>query len=98
MRMRISAGVNWLIDARMGAESGTILTVRINDLAEEHFYETTLYSDDEALDLPCTGRAVVYNGLWLAALITRQVKRILIDQEVERRIDFDLNDLTLIVA
>jgi hypothetical protein len=92
------ARVSWLIDARMGAESGTILTVRINDFQAERFYESTLYDDDEALDLPCTGRAIVYNGLWLAALITRQVKRILLGQEIPSRIDFDLDVLTLIVT
>jgi hypothetical protein len=89
--------VEWLIDARMGAENGTLLTLKPALPADQRFYKASLYADDQALRLPCTGRAILYNTLWIAALIGRQVKRLAMDQPIERRIDFDLDDLKLIV-
>lgn len=89
--------ITWLIDARMGAESGTLFTVKPVFPADQRFYEASLYADEEAYILPCTGRAVLYNTLWIAALVGRQVKRIVREQSIERRIDFNLDDLTLIV-
>jgi hypothetical protein len=95
--VRSQAGVRYIIDARMGAETGTIICAQVNNMEDERFYENTLFADSDAVDLPCTGRAIIYNGFWLASLISRQVKRILVQQSVEKRIDFDLDRLALIV-
>lgn len=83
--------VEWLIDGRMGAESGSIFCVRPGRLADSRWYESNLYTDNEAVDLPCTGRAVVYNTAFIGALISRLVKSIVMAQPVERRIDFHLD-------
>jgi hypothetical protein len=91
-------GVNWLIDARMGAENGVVLTTKINDPAAERLFNFSLHSDEESYDEPCTGRAIIYNVFWIASLIARQLKRISIGQDVEQRIDFNLNDLTLFIS
>ncbi len=96
-RIVSSPRVAWLIDARMGAETGTIYTVRPGLSSQRRMYEMSLYTDEEAMPLPCTGRAIIYNTLWIAALISRQVKRIAMRQLVEWRIDFSLDDLTLFV-
>jgi adenylyltransferase/sulfurtransferase len=96
-RIRDCPQVEWLIDARMGAETGVIFTVRPFSSADQHFYQASLYADDEALALPCTGRAVLFNTFWIAALIGRLVKRIVMEQPIERRIDFDLDDLKLVI-
>jgi molybdopterin/thiamine biosynthesis adenylyltransferase len=95
--LRDQPQVQAVIDARMGAESGTLITIRPLLPDDQRFYEISLYRDDEALPLPCTGRAVGYNTLWLAALIARQVKRLAMQQPLERRIDFDLDSLTLMI-
>jgi ThiF family len=92
-----SPRVEWLIDARMGAQSGSIFAVRPALPSDQRFYETSLYSDDEAYHAPCTARAVLYNTFWIAALIGRQIKRIVMEQVVERRIDFNLDDLQLLI-
>lgn len=89
--------VDWLIDARMGAETGTIVTVRPAEPSSLLYYDSTLFDDHEALDLACTARAIIYNTFFLASLIGRQVKRIATGQPVERRIDFDLDTLNMIV-
>jgi len=89
--------VDWLIDGRMGAEQGAILTVQPIQPADRRFYEATLFSDEEAVPAPCTARAIAHNTFWIAALICNQVKRIVMGQEVFRRIDFDLDSYMLIV-
>ncbi len=89
--------VDWLIDGRMGLESGSIFSLRPGSFAERRWYEASLYDDADVLQLPCTGRSVIYNTAWIASLICRQVKRMLMRQPVERRIDFDLDRLSLVV-
>jgi len=89
--------VPWLIDARMGAESGAIYVAKPTLPADQRFYEASLYTDEQSLILPCTGRAILYNTFFIASLIGRQVKRLVMDQPVERRIDFDLDGLLLMV-
>lgn len=93
-----SPTVTHLVDGRMGATSGMVLTVRLDRPADRRGYESSLYDDDRAADLPCTGRTVLYNTFWIAALIARQVSRIVMEQRPpERRVDFDLADLSLMV-
>jgi hypothetical protein len=50
------------------------------------------------VQLSCTGRAIAYGSLYIAALLGRQVKRIAMDQPVERRIEYDLDELMLVVG
>jgi len=90
--------VEWLIDGRMGATDGTIRTVRMAHAADRRLYEPSLYDDATAVALPCTGRAVIWNTLWLAALLARQVALIVMGpRPPERRIEFDLANLALLV-
>lgn len=93
-----SPTVSHLIDGRMGATNGMVLTVRLDRPADRRAYESSLYDDDRAVDLPCTGRTVLYNTFWIAALIARQVSRIASEQSPpEYRVDFDLANLSLLV-
>ena len=95
--MRDQADVRWLIDARMGAETGVVFTLKPSLHADQLFYERSLYTDSDAQALPCTGRAVLFNTFFIAALIGRQVKRIVMRQQPEKRIDFNLDDLSMFV-
>lgn len=81
----------WLIDGRMGAETGIVYTCRIPE--EIEYYQTTLHSDEAGVELPCTARAIIYNTFMLAALIANQVKRIAAGQPVTRGITFDFATL-----
>lgn len=65
-----------LIEARMGGELGYVyLVVKGND---KHMtcYEENLYSDEEAADIPCTERSIIYNVLMIASLICRAFKAV----------------------
>lgn len=63
------------IDARMGAEMGRILAVDLTNPKHPALYEQTLYTDDQAVEAPCTARAIAYTGFGLAALIAHLLKR-----------------------
>jgi molybdopterin/thiamine biosynthesis adenylyltransferase len=70
-----------LIEARMGGELGYVyLVVKGND---KHMtcYEENLYSDEEAEDIPCTERSIIYNVLMIASLICRAFKAVVKGEE-----------------
>jgi molybdopterin/thiamine biosynthesis adenylyltransferase len=96
--IRFKAGVTAYIDARMGAEVSRLYTVRPQDPDHVRFYEKTLYSDDEALQLPCTAQAIVYTGLGIASLVAGQVKRVAMGETCKREIIFDQKTLTFLTT
>ena len=96
--IRFKAGVAAYIDARMGAEVSRIHTVCPQDPDHVRFYEKTLYSDDEALQIPCTAQAIVYTGLGIASLVAGQVKRVAMGETCKREIIFDQKTLTFLAA
>lgn len=96
--IRYKAGVLAYIDARMGAEVARIYTVRPSDPDHVRCYERTLYSDDEAWQLPCTAQAIVYNGLGIASLVAGQVKRVAMGEAWKREIIFDQKTLTFLTT
>jgi len=96
--IRFKAGVAAYIDARMGAEVSRLYTVYPADPDHVRFYERTLYSDDEAVQLPCTAQAIVYTGFGIASLVAGQVKRVAMGEAYKREIIFDHKTLTFLTA
>ncbi len=96
--IRLKAGVEAYIDARMGAEVSRIYTILPQDPDHVRFYEKTLYSDDEAWQLPCTAQAIVYTGFGIASLVAGQVKRVAMGETCKREIIFDHRTLTFLTA
>lgn len=96
--IRFKAGVTAYIDARMGAEVSRIYTVRPADPDHVRFYERTLYSDDEAVQIPCTAQAIVYTSFGIASLVAGQVKRVVMGEACKREIIFDQKTLTFFTA
>jgi hypothetical protein len=78
------------IDSRMGAEMGRLLAVNLLDSKHAPWYDETLYSDSEALQEPCTARAIAYTGFALGAQIAHLIKRYALRQEIpfDSLIDF----------
>lgn len=64
-------------DARIGGENITIYSVDPNDEDECALYETTLYSDDDALELPCTQRAVIDIMGYTGSLLVTSIRKYL---------------------
>lgn len=88
--LRFKADVKLYIEARMGAMAGRIYTVDPADRKQVRQYETTLYSDAEAAEEPCTARSIIFNVFVLAGLIANQVKRHALGEPLANEILLDL--------
>lgn len=84
------------IDARMGAQIGVVYTIDPSNEAQVEFFEkVALYSDADAIELPCTNRAILYNTFMLAALVGRQVRNYLKGLDTPLEIICDIENLAL---
>lgn len=90
-RVRYNPAVKLYIEARMGAEVARIHTVKnpVNPSLVK-WYETTLHSDEEAVETPCTERAIIYNVFMIASLVSNQVKKFAKGEDLAREIIFDM--------
>lgn len=81
------------IDARLGGENIVVYALNPCVPSEIAGYEATLHSDEEGLELPCTGRSIIDVGFSVASLITRQVRRFYTGSACESQVY--LNQATL---
>lgn len=79
------ASVRLFLDPRMGAEVLRLYAVTPSDPFDADFYENMLYSDDEAEDLPCSARAIIYCPTIAAGLIASLVKKLAVNQPIKNR-------------
>lgn len=86
---------DYYIEGRMGAELMRIYAV--NPHEDTTWYNSMLYSNSEAMDLVCTAQAIIYNVFVIGGLMTSQVKKVLMKEEVVKEIIFDLVTLTLMI-
>ncbi|MCC6177324.1 MAG: ThiF family adenylyltransferase [Chloroflexi bacterium] len=96
--VRYRAAIPLFVDARMGAQVCRLLTIRPTDPDDVRFYESTLYTDEAALDEPCTAQAIVYTTFGVAALVASQVRRFVTGEALNKDVIFDFVTLSLIVA
>ena len=85
------------IDARTGGEVLRLHAVRPCNRTDQTWYETRLYSDEQASDLPCTGQAILYNLFMAASLIGRQIAKHVRGEKIPREIIFDMKTLSLLI-
>ena len=76
------------VDARMGAEVGTVKCVGPFGT----WYEDTLYPSSEALHAPCTARATMYCASGLAAFIASQVAQYASDRPTRPELTVDFRN------
>ena len=70
-RVKDDTDVLLYIDGRMAGNDHTIYSVdMIKDIDEFRCYESTLYSDEEASEVPCTAKSTIYTNMNIASLIT----------------------------
>lgn len=84
--------VEYLIDARMGAEFALMYTINPNDPKDITTYEKTLYSDEDAKQEPCTARATVYTAFLIAGMICKAVKDIMVKKPYPRIMQWNIAD------
>jgi hypothetical protein len=77
------------IDSRMGGNIFSLYTVDLRDAKQVRRYEKTLLKDEDALQVRCTERTIIYNVLGLASMICRQVVNIMNGNNCPFEIHFD---------
>ena len=87
--------VDLFIDARMGAEILRLYTLRPVDLDACEFFEGNLYDSDEAEQLPCSARSIIYCPSVAGALIAATVKTFAVGESVCREVLFDIPRMRL---
>jgi molybdopterin/thiamine biosynthesis adenylyltransferase len=96
--VKLKKSVTLFIDARMGAEILRLYTLRPTDLDACEFFEGNLYGSDEAEQLPCSARSIIYCPAVAGALIAAQVKAFAVGEPVQREVLFDIPRMRLIAA
>jgi hypothetical protein len=92
--LKTKFSVQLMVDTRMSAENMRIYAGRPADPDFQEFYERTLYTDEEADDLPCTARSVIYNVFVIAGLVGSVLKKHWKKQKPPKEIIMDLSGLT----
>jgi hypothetical protein len=92
-KVRYNIGIPVYVEARMAAQVACINTVNPCDPDLVKWYESTLYSDKEAMAAPCTERAIMYNVFMIAGLIGGQIKKIIKEEEVPKEMIFSFEPL-----
>ena len=88
--------VDLLLDARMAAELLRLYTLRPTDMDAAEFFEENLYSSEDAEQLPCSARSIIYCPAVAGALIAYQVKAFAMGQPFHREVLFDIPRMKLI--
>ena len=94
--VKLKKSVTLFVDARMGAEILRLYTLRPVDLDACEFFEGNLYDSDEAEQLPCSARSIIYCPAVAGALIAAQVKAFAVGEQVHREVLFDIPRMRLI--
>lgn len=74
-QIRYKLDVKLFLDGRLGGEHIVLYSADPNTPSEVTGYETTLHSDADGEDLPCTARSVIDVGFAVGSLIVRAVRR-----------------------
>ena len=96
--IRYRAAIPLYIDARMGGQVCRVLTARPADPDDVRFYESTLYTDEAALEDPCTAQAIIYTVFGVAGLVANQIRRHAESEPTEHDVLFDFATLSLITG
>lgn len=91
--VKMNMGVPLFIDARMGAEIGQVRALRPIQPKQISRFEQSL--EGKAVDLPCTAKAIVYNGGMIASIISNMVKREAMGEKVPAEVMFAFPDLEI---
>jgi len=96
--VKLKKRIDLFIDGRMGSELLRLHALRPTDLDASEFYEQNLYGSDEAEQLPCSARSIVYCPAAAGALIAAQVKAFAVGEPIHREVLFDIPRMRLMTS
>lgn len=83
------------VDGRMGGQQIEVYTVNLCDAKAIEDYEKSLWDDSETPDIPCTSKAIMYNCLMIASLISNNIRLALSRKEYKPLIIMDMENTML---
>lgn len=89
----------FLVDARMAIEFLTIISTKNYLNSGRMYYESTLFSDDDAVQETCTNKAISYTSLIAGGLVAKCVLDALKNRPSEKlnqTINFDINSFDMV--
>lgn len=94
--VKMKFGVPLFIDGRMGLEFARLYSLRPTDADASAFYESTLYSDENAERLPCSARSIIYCPTVIGGIIVNMIGRYARGEPIWKEVLVDLNKLEII--
>ena len=94
--IELNPAVRLYIDARMGGQVAHLFSINPCSPDDIGMYKEKLFSDEEAEELACTARTVIYTVNFIAGLIANQIKKFVNGEELHRQIIWDAQTLSLI--
>lgn len=82
----------FFLDARMGGESILMYSIKSSDAKDITDYETTLYSDDDAVAERCTAKATMYTVNLIAGLMGKAVKDFITNNSYTRIVMWNVKE------
>jgi len=79
--------VELYVDVRMGGEVAWIFAIK--PALEREFYESNLYSSDEALHIPCSEQSIIYTVLGTACTTACIIKKYLCGEKYPKELQLD---------
>jgi molybdopterin/thiamine biosynthesis adenylyltransferase len=68
---------DYLIDSRSGGEHASVFIIDGANMDSKIHYSTTLFTDEEASQLPCTGKAVSDVSMMISSIILNSVRKLI---------------------
>lgn len=82
--------VQWFIDPRMAAEYALSFVMDPRDEKDIKAYETTLYTDADAVEERCTAKATMYTATMVAGYVAKHVKDLVTGQPYARTTQWNI--------
>lgn len=96
-KVKYNVDVPLYIDGRIGAEIIQVYSIQPSQIEDIELYEKSLFSDEDAVELPCTEKAIMYTGFVIAGMIGSQFKKWIKGEQFFRRISFDLKTMSIVL-
>ena len=90
-----SPAVNKYIDTRMGGQTFMIYVINPKDEESVKYYEEQLHPSEEAEQIPCTQRTIIYNVGALASFVSNYIVKICNEMPVPKETIFNYNGMIL---
>lgn len=85
----------WFIDGRMAANEINLYCIKMDRQSDTDLYKDTLFKPEEALPVPCSARAVIYNCFVVSGLIADFVAQIANEKVQKQEVIVDLTNFMM---